>query len=221
MSKPRDSLAEVGGDGHFIRKPSAFREFVSADHPTFKPEADRYHLYVSLACPWANGTLVMRTLKGLEEIISVSIVHPTWQRTRPESGQDTHTGWVFRDPSDENVVPVSGHGSIPCDGTIPDSINNVRTVRDLYDLSNDTSGKYTVPVLWDKKMGVIVNNESTEILKMFNTAFNELLPLASTERELDLFPADLVSKFDETNDWIYNRINNGKIHTCFYLTTHN
>lgn len=211
MSTPRDSLAEVGGDGHFIRKPSAFREFVSADHPTFKPEAGRYHLYVSLACPWANGTLVARTLKGLEEIISVSVVHPTWQRTRPDSAEDVHTGWVFRDPSDENVVPVSGHGSIPCHGTIPDSINNARSVRDLYDLSNDTSGKYTVPVLWDKKTGVIVNNESTEILKMFNSAFNELLPVGSPQRELDLFPADLVSKFDETNDWIYNRINNGDI----------
>lgn len=213
MSKPRDSLYEVSGDGHFVRKASTYREVISVEHPIFTPEAGRYHLYISLACPWANGAYLVRKMKGLEDIISVSIVHPTWQRTRPDNLDDIHAGWVFRDPSDEPMVPVSGYGSVPCDGTVPDSVNNARCIRDLYDLVQDTGGKYTVPVLWDKKNGTIVNNESLEIMKMFNSAFDHLLPEGSAGRELDLYPMDLHGAFDEQNDWIYNHINNG-VYRC-------
>lgn len=212
MSKPRDSLNEVAIDGHFIRTPSTYREVISPEHPTYKPEADRYHLYISLACPWANGTYLVRKLKGLEDIVSVSIVHPTWQYTRPDQ-DDFHTGWAFCDPSDEDVVPVSGHGLISCAGTIPDSVNSARYVRDLYDFANDTSGKFTVPVLWDKQTGTIVNNESMEIIKMFNSVFNELLPAGSPQRSLDLYPEGIHAEFDELNDWIYHNINNG-VYRC-------
>ena len=209
-SKPKDSLAESSKDGGFDRKPSTFRDIISAEHPEFKPEANRYHLYISYACPWANGAYCVLKMKGLEDMISVSIVHPTWQRTRPDDPEDKHAGWVFRDPTDENVVPVTGYGSIPCDDVIPDFINGAKSIRDLYDLSEDTSGKFTVPVLWDKKTRRIVNNESMEILRMFNSAFNHLLPENSPQRALDLFPAELEIQFQEHNDWVYNNINNGE-----------
>lgn len=209
-SKPRDSLAEVSTDGGFVRKASTFRDIISTEHPIFKPESGRYHLYISLACPWANGAYAMLKLKGLQAMIGVSVTHPVWQRTKPDDPVDQHAGWVFRNPTDKPVVPASGYGSIACDGVVPDIINGATSVRELYDLSNDSSGKYTVPVLWDKETRSIVNNESTDILRIFNSSFNHLLPEGSVERQLDMFPSELETGFAETNDWIYNRINNGK-----------
>lgn len=209
----RDSLAESDASGRFVRVDSTFREIISVDHPTFKPEADRYHLYISFACPWANGVYILMKMKGLDKLISHSVVHPSWGKTMPNDPEDSHTGWVFRKPSDPPLTPVSGHGSIPCDGCVPDNINNAQSIRDLYILSNDTSGKYTVPVLWDKHKGCIVNNESQEILRMFNSAFNHLLPEGSPERNLDMYPPDLVSAIDEANSWIYPKINNG-VYRC-------
>jgi putative glutathione S-transferase len=208
-----DSLAEVTTEGGYLRKESTFREFVSTEHTVYTPEAGRYHLYVSLACPWANGALCALRMKGLQDMIGYSVVHPTWQRTRPDDPSDTHCGWVFRSPSDGPVTPVSGYGSIDCTGTLPDLVNNAGSVRDLYDLSKDTSGKFTVPILWDKKTSTIVNNESMDILRTFNTAFNSLLPEGSPQRDLDLFPTALEAKFLETNEWIYHTINNG-VYRC-------
>lgn len=211
-TKARDALAETTGDGSFARKASTYKETISTDHPIFKPEGGRYHLYISLACPWANGTYALLKLKGLQEMIGVSIVHPVWQRTKSDDPDDKHAGWVFRNTTDEPVVPVSGYGSIACDGVVPDNINGARSIRELYELSNDTSGKYTVPVLWDKTTRTIVNNESTDILRILNSSFNHLLPEGSVERQLDFFPAEFESAFTETNDWIYSHINNGKAH---------
>eukprot|EP00602_Paraphysomonas_sp_CaronLab_P005048 CAMPEP_0185030586 /NCGR_PEP_ID=MMETSP1103-20130426/17563_1 /TAXON_ID=36769 /ORGANISM="Paraphysomonas bandaiensis, Strain Caron Lab Isolate" /LENGTH=352 /DNA_ID=CAMNT_0027565777 /DNA_START=27 /DNA_END=1085 /DNA_ORIENTATION=- len=216
--KIRSALEDIDDSGAFKRTESKFREFISVDHPEFTPDANRYHLYISYACPWANGTLCMLRLKGLEKFIGVSITHYSWQRTRPDDPNDTHAGWVFRSPTDAPIVPMSGQGSMPCDGCIPDPLNNAASIRDLYDLSNDTNGKYTVPVLWDKKTNCIVNNESQEILRMFNSSFNHLLPEGSKERELDLYPAHLVADIDAANEWIYDKINNG-VYRCGFAKT--
>ena len=89
------------------------------------------------------------SLKGLENVIGVSVVHPTWQKTRPKELEDGHTGWVFREEDDPPLSTPTGYGSFPCTGVVPDNINNVRSVRELYELSSDSTGKYSVPVLWD------------------------------------------------------------------------
>lgn len=217
-SAVRSSLEETDTSGEFKRKDSTFREIISEDHPVFKPEAGRYHLYISLACPWANGVFCVLKLKGLEDIIGVSIVHPTWQRTRPDDPSESHTGWVFRDPSDPPLTSLSGAKGLPCDGCIPDTNYGVDSIRTLYEMSNDTSKKYSVPVLWDKKTKTIVNNESLDILPMFNSAFDHLLPDSSAARQLNLYPADLVPVMTETNQWIYHTINNGVYRSGFAVT---
>ena len=117
--------------------------------------SSRYHLYVSNACPWAHRALIVRKLKGLEDAVGVSCVHPTWGRTRPEI--DEHYGWIFRTEEDPAVVPPCGVGSIPNDGAIPDDVNQAQDVRALYELSGAGGAtKYTVPILWDKEEGTIM-----------------------------------------------------------------
>lgn len=108
----------------------------------------------------------------------------------------------------------AGNGSFDCVDCIPDTINGVKFVRDLYDIAGDTNGKYTVPVLWDTKERTIVNNESSEILRIFNTAFNDF----AKNPELDLYPANLRSEIDAVNEWIYPNINNG-VYRCGFATT--
>jgi putative glutathione S-transferase len=156
-------------------------------------------------------------MKGLQDVIGLSITHPTWQRTRPDNPEDTHTGWFFASPEDPPVTNSEGVGSFDCSGCVPDTVNNVKFVRDLYaiaDPAQDTSGKYSVPVLWDKKEKIIVNNESSEILRMFNSAFNDL----ATNPSLDLYPEELRSEIDAVNEWIYPNINNG-VYRCGFATT--
>jgi len=199
----RTALDEVSQKGAFVRKESAYRNWISEESDRFKPESERYHLYISYACPWAHRTLITRNLKGLQDHIGLSIVHPTWEKTRPD--KDDHAGWVFRSEKDEPMKSVLGFGSFPCKDVIPDTVNNCKSVREIYELSKDTNGKYSVPVLWDKKEKVIVNNESAEIVRMFNSAFNKL----SKNPELDLYPEHLRSKIDEINDYIYDNFNNG------------
>ncbi|PNG99750.1 Glutathione S-transferase omega-like 2 [Tetrabaena socialis] len=168
--KARTALDETAG-GEFRRTDAGFRSSIEPGG-RFEPEAGRYHLYVSLACPWACRCLAVLSMKGLEDAIGVSVVHPTWQRTRPDIPGDEHTGWAFRDPSDPPLASSTGFGSFPGDGCVPDTVNGAKFVRDLYEKAADTTGKYSVPVLWDKKEGTIVNNESSEIIRMFNSAFN-------------------------------------------------
>lgn len=213
--KARTSLDEMNVSGEFQRKDSTFREIISLEHSTYKPEAGRYHLYISLACPWANGVYCLLKMKGLEDIIGVSIVHYSWQRTRPDDENDLHTGWVFNDPNDLPVTAMSGSKNHSCDGCIPDINYGVGSIRDLYEMSDDTSGKYSVPVLWDKKTKTIVNNESLDILPMFNSAFDSFLPEGSPGRLLNLYPADLTTEMQETNSWVYNDINNGVYRSGF------
>ena len=121
--------------------------------PSFPLKKDRYHLFVSYACPWAHRTLIVRALKGLEDVISVTVVHPTWQTTKEGHG---HTGWVFGDPDGEPFPNTAGRGG-PFDASLPDTepdpIYNSFSIRELYERAGDTNGKYSVPILVGYKGG--------------------------------------------------------------------
>lgn len=168
-------------DGHFIRPTTHFRNFVTADgragptgHDGFPAEAGRYHLYVALACPWAHRTLIFRALKKLEPIISVSLTKPLYGKT----------GWEFDQP---------------------DSVNGKTTMAEIYLVAEPRyTGRVSVPVLWDKKRRTIVNNESAEIIRILNSAFD-----AFTDARTDYYPAALRPEIDRINDIIYPNLNNG------------
>lgn len=196
---------QTNASGAYVRARSAFRDVIETGS-RFEPEAGRYHLHVSLACPWACGTLSMLYLKGLEKIVSHSIVHPTWQHTRPDSEDDQHRGWVYRSPSDEPLASPAGYGSFPCDDALkPDEVTECASIRQVYELAGAAPGTtYSTPVLWDRKEKTIVNNESTEILQMFNSAFDDL-----GTTEVDLYPAEHEQALQDLNDLVYNNINNG------------
>jgi putative glutathione S-transferase len=172
--------------GHFKRAASQFRNWVTSDGspgPTgtggFKAEAGRYHLYVALACPWAHRTLILRKLKKLEDLISVSIVDPLM----------LENGWEFKDR----------------DGGTLDHLFGAKVLWEIYVKADPHySGRVTVPVLWDKQTGTIVNNESSEIIRMFNSAFDGL-----TGSKDDYYPAALRAEIDPLNDLIYDTVNNG------------
>eukprot|EP01061_Rhynchopus_euleeides_P013818 TRINITY_DN239_c0_g1_i1.p1 TRINITY_DN239_c0_g1~~TRINITY_DN239_c0_g1_i1.p1 ORF type:complete len:359 (+),score=136.42 TRINITY_DN239_c0_g1_i1:93-1079(+) len=172
----------------------------------FPPETGRYHLYVSYACPWASRCLAVRSLLGLEDTISVSVVHPTWQKTRPEDPSETHCGWVFRDPSEGPLTNTVGFGTVSSEGATPDHVLGKRTIRQIYEASNDTHGKYSVPILFDKKTQVIVNNESSDIIQMFASEFAEF---QKTPTDVDLFPAGKEAEMKEVDDILYPGLNNG------------
>ena len=182
-------------NGEFIRWESGFRHWVTADGSPgpsgeggFPAAPDRYHLYVSYACPWAHRTLILRALKGLEELISVSVVHPLMP---PES-------WVF--------------GEYP--GATPDHVHGFDKLLQLYAHSApDFDGVVTVPVLYDKQRQVIVNNESAEIIRMLNSAFD-----AWGNADLDLYPAELRAEIDAVNALVYDNVNNGVYRTGFATT---
>ena len=210
---PHTALDEMK-KGVFKRTASAHRHYVSKDDPVYTPEAGRYHLYVALACPWANRCLAMLKLKGLEDAIGVSVTHATWQRTRPDVPDDTHCGWVFRGPEDAPLSSTEGRGSFTGEECIPDSINNAKCVRDLYELAGDEVHKYTVPVLWDKKTQTIVSNESSEIIRMLNAEFNDI----AGRPMVDLYPEELRATIDELNGWIYPEINDGVYRSGFAQT---
>ncbi|HEY7884744.1 MAG TPA: glutathione S-transferase family protein [Cellvibrionaceae bacterium] len=172
--------------GEFVRSESQFRNWVTSDGragPTgkggFKAEADRYHLYVSLACPWAHRTLIFRSLKGLTDMITLSVVNPY---------MGEH-GWTFSEGP----------------GVIGDPIGNADYMHQIYTRDTpDYSGRVTVPVLWDKQQNCIVSNESADIIRMLGTAFDKLGARAG-----DYYPAALSREIDKLNDWIYDTVNNG------------
>ncbi len=172
--------------GRFVRKDSQFRNWVTPDGsagPTgeggFKAEANRYHLYISYACPWASRTLIMRKLKGLEEMISISVVHPYM-------GEN---GWTFA----------------PGPDVIGDPLFQADYLYQIYTQAEPHyTGRVTVPVLFDKKTGKIVNNESAEVLRMLNSAFDGVGALPG-----DYYPAALRVKIDAMNEKVYHQINNG------------
>ena len=172
--------------GRFVRTQAQFRNWITADGsagPTgqagFKAEANRYHLYVSLACPWASRTLMIRTLKGLEDMISISVVHPLM----------LEHGWTFEEG----------------EGVIGDPIFKARYLHEIYTaVKPDYTGRVTVPVLFDKKTKTIVNNESSEIIRMLNTAFDGL-----GAKSGNYVPDQWLEEIDVVNDFVYHRINNG------------
>ena len=175
--------------GRFVRQQSAFRGRVTADGSSgFKAEAGRYHLYVSLACPWAHRTLIFRRLKKLEDVISLSVVDSLM-------GDD---GWAFGDGA----------------GCIPDSVNGAEFLHQVYTRAEPVyTGRVTIPVLWDKDRGTIVNNESSEIIRMFNGAFD-----AIGAADVDFYPAPLRDAIDGINADVYERVNNGVYRAGFATT---
>ncbi|WP_172561470.1 glutathione S-transferase family protein [Vibrio furnissii] len=170
--------------GRFVREDAGFRGWIDNDADAqFAPKPGRYHLYVSLACPWAHRTLIFRALKQLEAYIDVTIVCPDMMSD----------GWQFGIPE-----PLFGHTKL----------HQVYT-----QAKADYTGRVTVPVLWDKKTNTIVSNESSEIIRMFNSAFNAL-----TGNEEDYYPEHLRALIDEWNEYIYPNINNG-VYRCGFATT--
>jgi putative glutathione S-transferase len=174
-------MSGAAAGGRFVRQDSRFREWVSADGSSGYPaEAGRYHLYVSLACPWAHRTVILRKLKGVEAAIGMSIVGPI----RDE------LGWAFREQGGGTGDPVNGWSYLS----------------EGY-LATDPSfdARVSVPVLWDRETGRIVNNESADIIVMFNEAFDAF----ASNPELDLYPAPLRAEIDELNARVYETLNNG------------
>lgn len=150
----------------------------------------------------------MRHLKGLEKVINMSVVHPTFLRTKPD--EDEHLGWTFIKESDADFIPNAlGKGKISTKGSTGDLVHNYSSIRELYEKSGDVGGKYTVPVLYDTKTNQIVNNESSEIIEMFNSAFNEF----AEKPDVDLFPAEKLEEIEMYNEMIYNTVNNG-VYRC-------
>jgi glutathionyl-hydroquinone reductase len=177
----------------------------------------RYHLYVAYACPWAHRTLMVRALKGLQDAITVTVVHPVWQRTRPDDPNDLHTGWFFGSSSEEGLTNADGHGGpfpTAFANNEPDPHGNAVSIRDVYERAaalkqGGTGGVYSVPILWDTVQNTIVSNESSEIIRMLNSEFNAF----STNPSLDLYPADMRDAIDAVNEWVYPTINNG-VYRC-------
>jgi glutathionyl-hydroquinone reductase len=175
--------------GEFQRQPDAFREWISNDGSTSYPAAvDRYHLYVSLACPWASRTVIFRKLKGLEEAIGMTIVDPI----RDEEG------WAFRDPSGK--IPPGA----PFESTDP--INDFQFLSEAYKATNpDYNERVTVPVLWDKQTKQIVNNCEDDICRMFNGRFNDF----ARNKDVDFFPREIEDEHAKLSDFLHDNVNNG------------
>ncbi len=175
--------------GRYERQDSQFLGQLSADGSTpFPAEAGRYHLYVSLACPWAHRTLIFRQLKGLVPMVSLSVVNPLM-------GAE---GWTFE----------------PAPGVIADEVNGARRLYEIYQRADPSyTGRVTVPVLWDRRTGTIVNNESAQIIRIFNSAFDDL-----GAEPGDYYPLELRGRIDELNAWIYASVNNGVYRAGFATT---
>lgn len=181
--------------GRFVRKESQFRNWVTPDGSPgpsgsggFKAEPERYHLYVSYACPWAHRALIFRALKGLEEAISLSVVH--WFMG--------DRGWTFE----------------PGEGVIADRIFNANYLHEVYVHADPNyTGRVTVPILWDRQTHTIVNNESSEIIRMFNSAFDGV-----GAKPGDYYPESLRAEIDALNARIYDTVNNG-VYKCGFATT--
>jgi putative glutathione S-transferase len=164
--------------GEFKRLPTTIRHTIQKN-TFFLPESKRYHLIVSYACPWAHRTLIYRKIKGLNDHVPIAVVHPYMGPN----------GWDF----------ASG------EGVISPGFGHFNTLGDIYILNDaNFTGRVTVPVLWDTKSNQIINNESSDIIRMFNSSFNDL-----TGNTIDLYPMEFVSKIDDWNDYIYGAINNG------------
>jgi glutathionyl-hydroquinone reductase len=182
--------------GEFVRVESSFRHWVTRDGSAgpdgdagFRAEPGRYHLYVSHACPWAHRTMIFRALKGLEDVISVSVVHP--------------------------LMPAESWRFAEYPGATIDHVNHADFLYENYQKADPQfTGLVTVPVLWDKQRGTIVNNESSEIIRMFNSAFDEY----AKHKDLDFYPETLRDEIDAVNQSIYDNVNNGVYRAGFATT---
>ena len=182
-------------EGRFEREDAGFRSWVTADGSAgpsgiggFKAEPNRYHLYVSLACPWAHRTTIYRKLKGLEDMISLSVVHPFMG----------DKGWTFAEGA----------------GVIADPIVKADYLYEVYIAAKpDYTGRVTVPILWDKETNTIVSNESSEIIRMFNSAFDEVGATA-----INFLPTELLAEIDTVNEFVYSAVNNG-VYKAGFATT--
>ncbi|MDQ2817312.1 MAG: glutathione S-transferase family protein [Candidatus Eremiobacteraeota bacterium] len=181
--------AEQSEQGHFVRQADAFRDWVTADGSSgFPAIAGRYHLYVSLACPWAHRTIIVRMLRGLQDAIGMTVVDPV----RDERG------WAFADGS----------------GFSHDPVNGFEFLSEAYRASDhDYAGRVTVPVLWDKQTKRIVSNSDDDIMRMFETEFNAL-----SSNDLDLYPLRNRTDIERLNDRIYEAVNNGVYRAGFATT---
>ena len=188
----RDKWYDTGSDGKFKRQDSAFRHWLTADGSPgpdgqrgFPAEAGRYHLYVSLACPWAHRTLIARALKGIgDELLPVSVVH--WFMRE--------NGWEFLPGADETHAATT------------DPVNGWRYMREAYTTAmSDYTGRVTIPILWDRQENTIVSNESSEIVRMLDVAYDGL----GADAGVRLSPPDLMSEIDQVNEPIYHEVNNG------------
>src|SRR5438876_7782879 len=172
---------EETDSGEFKRQEDAFREWVSNDRSTpYAAEAGRYHLYVSLACPWASRTVIFRRLKGLESAIGITVVDPI----RDEKG------WAFRDGPGHSIDPINGF----------------KFLSEAYAATDPNfDGRVTVPVLWDKETKRIVNNCEDDICPMFNNIFNDF----AKNKDVDFFPKEIEAEHTKLFDFLYDNINNG------------
>ncbi|KAK9330320.1 glutathione S-transferase [Lipomyces starkeyi] len=173
-------------DGEFRRKPSSFRNFISKEPGAeYPPEKGRYHLYISWACPWAHRTAIVRALKGLQGVIGLSVVD--WYLGE--------LGWRFSTPEETPGATI-------------DPVHHSSHLRELYFRMNpDYEGRFTVPVLWDKKTDTLVNNESSEIIRMLNEEFDDFVD--DKFKGVTFYPKSLRKDIDELNEWVYDTVNNG------------
>ncbi|KAK1598222.1 glutathione S-transferase [Colletotrichum navitas] len=188
-------------DGNFQRPATVLRNFISKEPGSkFPPEKGRYHLYVSYACPWAHETLIARKLKGLEDVISFSVVH--WHL-------DLETGWRF---------PTSSEAEVDGDNVVPDPLHEGFTLlRQIYfETDPNYSARFSVPVLYDNIQKVIVNNESSDILRMLGAEFDDIID--EKYRNVSLYPETLQDQIDDAHAWQYDQINNG-VYKCGFAVT--
>jgi putative glutathione S-transferase len=187
-----DTPEEIGAKGQFERIASSFRSRIAADGSTpFAPEAGRYHLYVGWHCPWAHRTILFRVLKGLADVVSISYCLPYYREN----------GWTFEERPE-------------CPDCTTDEVNGFRYLYEAYLAADpDYTGKVTIPTLWDKKTKTIVNNESSEIIRMLNSEFAGI-----AGNDTDYYPQDLRKEIDAVNEHVYDDINNG-VYKAGFATT--
>ncbi len=186
---------ETGADGSWQRQQSAFRDHVTSDGSSDYPAATgRYHLYVSRACPWAHRAIIFRRLKGLESVIGMTVVDPI---------RDDR-GWRFNQADEQD--PANGER---------DPLHDWTYLSEGYRATNpEFEGRITVPTLWDTETGRVVNNESSDVIRMLNSAFDEF----AVHPERDYYPADLRAEIDSINEWVYATVNNG-VYACGFATS--
>ena len=192
-------------EGEPPEPPTVWLDFISNEPGAkFPPAVGRYHLYLSYACPGSHRALIVRALKGLEDVVSVTYVHPAWRLTNPNDPSDKHRGWVFGNPGGEafpNTIHRGGPFPAAYSGNEADPMFNAYSIREIYQKAGDTSGKYTIPLLWDTETGTIVNNESSDIAYMLNSSFNDF----AINPDLDLYTEydeEGMAKLNEVSDWL-------------------